>query len=181
MNEKKPTKGWSAVKGLLKKWEAAQLTALIKDLYDHSGDNRTFLDARLQTDGGDALESYRNRIVEQFFPKRGFGKLKLGEARKAIRDYKKATGNAEGTVELLLTYLENGNQFTCEFGDINGPFYESLCSVMDELAALLKSGGPEACARGQDRLELVASKADGIGWGYGDYVNAVVRELYEID
>ncbi|MBC8097053.1 MAG: plasmid pRiA4b ORF-3 family protein, partial [Akkermansiaceae bacterium] len=103
MTDKKPVKGWSAVKQHLKDWNAAQLSALIKDLYDSSKDNRTFLDARVQADGngGAALETYRQRIVEQFFPKRGFGKLKLAEARKAIRDYKKATGNVEGAIELL--------------------------------------------------------------------------------
>lgn len=179
MTNKKPAKGWSAVKQHLKDWDAAQLTALLKDLYDSSTDNRTFLDARVQAEvgGGAALETYRQRIVEQFYPKRGFGKLKLAEARKAIRDYKKATGNVEGTIELLLTYLENGNEFTCEFGDINGPFYDSLCSVMDELAELLKAEEPKAYAKVQDRLDHVATKANGIGWGYGDHINGVVGEL----
>lgn len=178
----KPTRkpvGWSAVKQHIKVWNSAQLIALIKDLYDCSSDNRSFLDARVQADdpGGATLEIYRKRIMEQFFPKRGFGKLKLGEARKAIRDYKKATGNAEGTIELLLTYLENGNDFTCEFGDINGPFYDSLCSVMDELATVLKAEGGAAYAKVVDRLNAVASKAAGIGWGYGDHINGVVGEL----
>lgn len=62
------------------------------------------------------LETYRSKIVEQFFPKRGVGKLKLGEARKAIRDYRKATGNIPGTAELLMTYVENGAEFTHQYG-----------------------------------------------------------------
>ncbi len=175
---KKPG-GWSAVKQHLKDWNAAQLNGLIKDLYASSTDTRTFLDARVQAQeaGGEALATYRKRIVDQFFPARGFGKLKLGEARKAIRDYKKATGNMEGTTELLLTYLENGNAFTCEYGDINEPFYDSLCSVMDELAAVLKEQGQVAYAKVGDRLNRVAAKADGMGWGYGDHITGVVREL----
>jgi hypothetical protein len=176
---RKPVKGWSAVKQRIKTWDTAQLTALIKDLYDSSSDNRAFLDARLQADdgGGAALETYRQRIVQQFFPKRGFGQLKLAEARKAIRDYKRATGNVEGTIELLLTYLENGNDFTCRFGDIDERFYDSLCSVIDELAAALKSEGPEAYAKVRDRLDQVATNANGIGWGYGDHINGVVGKL----
>ena len=178
----KPTKkpgGWSAVKNHIKDWNAAQLTALIKDLYDSFTDNRTFLGARVQAESnsGAAFETYRQRIVEQFYPKRGFGKLKLGEARKAIRDYKKATGNMDGTIELLLTYLENGNDFTCEFGDINEAFYDSLCSVMDELATVLKAEGRAAYEKVGDRLNQVATKANGIGWGYGDHINGVVGEL----
>ena len=176
---KKKLGGWSAVKQHIKDWNTDQLTALIKDLYDSSAGNRSFLDARVQAEGsgGAALEIYRQRIVEQFFPKRGFGQLKLGEARKAIREYKKATGNVEGTIELLLTYLENGNDFTCEFGDINDPFYDSLCSVMDEMATVLKAEGRTAYAKVADRLKAVAGKADGIGWGYGDHITGVVGEL----
>lgn len=179
MPEKKPPKGWSAVKQHIKGWDAARLTALLKDLYQSSPENRTFLDARVRADegGGAALEIYRQRIVEQFFPKRGFGKLKLAEARKAIRDYKKATGNVEGGIELLVTYLENGNDFTCEFGDIDERFYDSLCSVMDELATVLKVEGSGAYAKVRDRLNQVAIKSSGIGWGYGDHINWAVDEL----
>ena len=179
MNDPKTPKGWTAIKRHIKDWDANQLTALLKDLYNSSTANRTFLDARIQGDngGGVAIETYRKIIVDQFYPKRGEGKLRLAEARKAIRDYKKATGNMEGTIELFLTYLENGNEFTCEFGDIDGPFYDSLCSVMDELAALLKEEGPEAYAKVRDRLDRVATKAYGIGWGYGDHINRAVEEL----
>jgi hypothetical protein len=158
-----------------------QLTALLKDIYESSAGNRTFLDARVQaeTGGGEALEIYRQRIVEQFFPKRGFGKLKLAEARRAIRDYKKATGNVEGTIDLLLTYLENGNDFTLEFGDIDERFYDSLCSVMDELASVLKTQGSAAYEKVADRLSQLSSDADGLGWGYGDHITGVVASLDE--
>ncbi|MDZ4742644.1 MAG: hypothetical protein SGI98_04400 [Verrucomicrobiota bacterium] len=115
--------------------------------------------------------------MDQFYPKRGDGQLKLGKARKPIRDYKKATGNIEGTIELLRVYLENGNDFTCEFGDISDPSYDSLCSVMDELAKLLKVEGKEAYAKVADRLHTVASRAEKIGWGYGDHISGVVKEL----
>lgn len=181
MPEPKPSKGWTTIKRHLKDWDAARLTALVKDLYDSSSANRTFLEARTQAtaSGGAALEIYRARIVEQFFPKRGFGKLKLSEARKAVREYKKATGNAEGTIELLLTYLENGNEFTCQYGDISASFYDSLCSVMDELAGMLKSEGRAVYAKVSDRLDRVATKAKGIGWGYGDHINWAVEELAE--
>ena len=104
--------------------------ALVKDLYDHAADDRDFLEARCQVEGGGsaALEKYRRKIIEQFFPRYGSGieKVKLGEARKAIRDYRKATGNLAGTLELMLTYVESGTQFTCECGDMDEGFYKSL-------------------------------------------------------
>jgi hypothetical protein len=57
-------------------------------------------EARFQTEdgGGPALEKYRRKIIDQFFPRygNGIGKLRLGEARKATRDYRKATGTWRG-------------------------------------------------------------------------------------
>ena len=95
------------------------LIALLKDLFDHSIESRAFLSARFLADGvPDAiLDKYRKRIVEQFFPKRGDGKLDLRSARRAIRDYRKATSDLAGTVDLMLTYVESGTEFTNQFGD----------------------------------------------------------------
>src|SRR5579871_1631795 len=105
MSEKKSS-GWQNVRQQLNECTKSALIALVKDLYDASPDNRDFLQARFQAKAnvGTALEKYRHKIVEQFFPACGFGKLNLGEARKAIRDYRKATGNLAGTIDLMLNY-----------------------------------------------------------------------------
>ena len=160
-------------------WSKPALIALVKDLHDASPDNRDFLLARFQAedDAGAALEKYRHKIVEQFFPSRGDGKLKLAEARKAIRDYRKATGNLTGTIDLMLTYVENGTEFTHEFGDINEFFYNSLESVLNEMSQLLMCDGPELYPRFRERIRRLATHADGIGWGYGDAVRGQVYQL----
>ena len=176
--EKKPT-GWSIIRQPMKDWSRPALLALIKDLYDASVENRNFLQARVQAEdaGGEALEKYRERIVEQFFPRRGFGKLKLAEARKAIRDYRKATGNLAGTIDLMLTYVESGTRFTREYGDINEPFYNSLDSVLAEMAQLLIKEGAELYPRFRDRLSKVEADASHVGWGYCDSVREQVELL----
>lgn len=82
-SEKKPT-GWSAIRRRLNAQSKPALLALVKDLYDASSSNRDFLHARVQAEAGNetAVERYRRTIIEQFYPLRGFGKLKLAEARK---------------------------------------------------------------------------------------------------
>jgi hypothetical protein len=166
----KPATGWSAIRRQIADWPKPALIALIKDLHDASPENRDFLRARFDAESGEARENYRRKIVEQFFPQRGFGKLKLAEARKAIRDYRKATGNVAGTIDLLLTYLENGTEFTQQFGDINEAYYNSLESVLNELTTLLLGEGRECYPQCRDRLARVEQLANHIGWGYGDYV-----------
>ena len=176
----KKTAGWPIVRQHISSWSKPALIALVKDLYDATPDNRDFLLARFQAEenSGAALDKYRRKIVEQFFPARGFGKLKLGEARKAIRDYRKATGNLEGTIDLMLTYVENGTEFTRQFGDINESFYNSLESVLNELAQMLTKQGGELYPKFRERVQRLESSASGIGWGYGD---AVADRVYQLE
>jgi hypothetical protein len=154
---KKPG-GWSTVRQQLTTWDKDALLALVKDLYDVDAENRDFINARIKAgeSDGEALEKYRGKIVEQFFPSRGFGKLKLGEARKA-------TGNLPGTVELLMTYVENGAKFTREFGDIDERFYNSVESVLEELAVLLRGEAQGMYPQFRARLGRVERMTDGIG------------------
>lgn len=174
-----PAPRWSDLSRRLRGWSKPALLALVKDLHDSSPENRRFLQARLQAKqpGGTAAEPYRRLIVEQFFPARGFGRLKLGEARKAIRDYRKASGDLPSTVELLLTYIENGTEFTRQFGDINETFYDSMESAGNELRTLLLGEGSHVYAPLRERLLRLESLADGIGWGYGDFIRDLVAEL----
>lgn len=177
----KPCGGWPRIRTQLNDWSKPAVIALVKDLYDHAADSRDFLEARFQAEdaGGAALEKYRHKIIEQFFPRRGsgIGKLKLGEARKAIRDYRKATGNLAGTLELMLTYVENGTRFTCEYGDIDEPFYNSLDSVLAEFARLLVNEAQELYPLFEDRLQQLEYAASNIGWGYCDSVREQVQML----
>lgn len=177
----KKSGGWSAVRQHLAAWDRPALLALVKDLYDAAAENRDFIQARCHADesGGEVLEKYRRKIVEQFFPARGEGKLKLGEARKAIRDYRKATGNLPGTVELLMTYVENGAQFTYEYGDIDERFYSSVESALSELGTLLLGEARALYPQFRDRLTNVEQITHGIGWGFHDFIADVVGQLEE--
>lgn len=179
---KKPKPGgWSAVRQQLDTWEKPALLALVKDLYETAVANRDFIQARCQAgeSGGEALEKYRAKIVAQFFPTRGFGKLKLDEARRAISTYHKATGNFTGTAELLMTYVENGARFTHEYGDIDERFYGSVESALDELAVLLRGEAREIYPQLRTRLARVEEMIDGIGWGFHDFVGDVIGQLDE--
>jgi len=174
---KKPAT-WSAIRQQIATWEKPALLALVKDLYETNTKNRDFLLARCQAEagGGDAIESYRKKIVDQFFPARGFGKLKLGEARKAIRDYHKASGSLPGTAELLMCYIENGADFTNQYGGIDERFYNSIESALDELAALLRKE-PGLYPPFAERLAKVEQLTSGIGWGFHDFICDVVVQL----
>ncbi len=180
LTTKKPA-GWSALRRPLTTWEKPALLALLKDLFEAAAVNRDLLRARVLagTNDGELLEKYRRKIEEQFFPARGFGKLKLGEARKAIRDYRKATGNVAGTAELLMTYVENGTKFTREYGDIDERFYTSIESALGELAELLRGDARGLYAQFAGRLGAVEQMSDCVGWGFHDTIADIVAQLHE--
>lgn len=172
MPSKTKSLNWSELRKTLTKWEVPELVDLIKELHGRSPETRQYLHARLARDADDesVLQPYCERITREFYPAKGFGKLRLAEARKAIRDYRKASGNSAGTAELMLTYLENGTCFVLDFGNPDERFYDSLSSVLHELVTLLISEGPELYPRFRERLLNLEDNARPIGWGYGDEV-----------
>jgi hypothetical protein len=173
---------WSQVKAQIKRWDKAQLTGLIQDLFDYSQANRDSLAARLlrESIGEQAIAPYLKRIELAFYRKSGepANRLNLKDARAAIRDYQRATSDATGTLELMLAHVETGTTFTCDFGDINEAFYDSLCSTLHDMKKLLLGDeGRPLYPDVKGRLAELARQADRIGWGYGDYVGDVVAEL----
>jgi len=175
---KKPTT-WTTVRKHLETLEKPELVALLKDLYRLSPLNKACLNARVDPDECDSevFLKYRKLITDQFFPARGEGQLKLGEARKVIRDYRKATGSVRGTAELMMTYVESGAEYTHQYGDIWESFYSSIESVLDELVNLIRREGQELYPEFSDRLLDVVDLTNGIGWGFHDYIAEVVMQL----
>lgn len=169
---------WSLIRKELLTWDRTALLSLVKDLYDTSATNRDFISARChKEDDFGEIKVYRKRIVEQFYPARGIGKLQLGEARKAIREYRKATGNLLGTIELLMTYVENGARFTNEYGDIDERFYSSMESALNEFAELLLTKAPKLYPQFRERCLNVVEMTESVGWGFHDFVIETVHYL----
>ena len=182
-NEKRTgkTSSWSTLRRHLMTLDKPVLLALLKDLYEASASNRDFIQARCQAgeSGAQIFEKYRRTIVEQFYPSRGEAKLKLGEARKAIKDYRKASDDVHGTAELLMTYVEQGAEFTHDYGDIDERFYNSVESALDELAGLLRNEAREIYPKLSERLARVELITGNIGWGFHDYIADVLWQLEE--
>jgi hypothetical protein len=88
-----------------------------------------------------------------------------------------ARGNLTGTIELMLTYVEQGTAFTLQYGDINEAYYNSLESALNDMVELLVKDGGGLYPRFRERILQVSADASGIGWGYGDNVGDLVATL----
>lgn len=161
----------SELKKELKPFEQKELIQLIADLYKLNGDVKHYLSNRFI--GEEAItslyEATKKKIENEFFPERGFGKMRLKEAKNAIANFKKLAGDHEKTVDLMLYYVEIGTQFTNTYGDIDAPFYNSMISMYGNVIDACNKD--EALFRTfEERLYAIVEESEGIGWGYHDCI-----------
>lgn len=180
MTTAEPT--WRRVKKAVSELRDGQLTDLVRDLYRLSDENAAFLPARLLHDVElvQTLEPYKQRIQKAVSPRNPWKQyVRLSEGRKAISDYKKANGNVRDLLALMSYYVQCGNDFTLEFGDIDEAFYDSLCSMVEQIKdLLLAEQSSELALEFLLLLEHEFQRIDGqIGWGYPDQVGDQVEEL----
>jgi len=122
--KKGPT--WSDVKAALVDLDKKQLLKLVADLYRLSNENKTFLNSRFDV-GDNPLGPHKKIIQECMYPDIYSNKpIQISRAKKAISSYSKAVGDPAGEAELMTYFVECGNKFTVDFGDIDGPFYYAL-------------------------------------------------------
>ena len=179
MSKQKPLT-WSQVKTKLSGASQQELLNIIRDLYKLNPDNKVFLSSHLQIgDPRDLSEPYRRKIRNEFNPDRGFPKLNLKIARKALNDFKKASADPRAVADLMIYYVEQGVQCTLQYGDIDEGFYSSLESVFtDAIEVITKTGKVKIIAEFYPRLERIVRDTLGIGWGFHDYLDDTFYSNY---
>jgi len=176
-SKKKPT--WKEVKAILTQKDNRELVKLISDLYALGVDNKTFIHSRYSV-GKSILEPYKGIISESLYPDVYKNKpIRLAVGRKAISDYYKATQDEIGRLELMMHYLEQGNQFTVDYGDIDESFYSSLESMFERILSGIKQQPKNIQDEYISRLENIVESAKDMGWGYYDYISDIFEEVVE--
>ncbi len=174
---------WPQIRKQLRQKDPDQLIDLLKGLYDLSLANKAFLRLQFSDHPEDTeyLEKCRQRVIQAIYPpQRNFPDYpKFAQARKAVNEYKKVTGDVNGIVDLLLIYVERGTAFTSDFGDIDEPFYERLETALSNAADLIKTSPTRIQLYQIFRARLLRLRKDAgwMGWGYGDTVNDIISEL----
>ena len=169
---------FSPIKKALAKHDRQALVALVGELYALSAQNRDFLDARF-AESDSALQRYKKIIHHALYPDvMSSDPVSFRDAKKAIADYRKALGEASGVAELIVYAVECGNQFTCDFGDIDGPFYDSLIRMFDSAAKVVSALEPEVAEPFIARLGTIVKRASGTGWGYFDSIADIFAESF---
>lgn len=164
----------------LKTLDHVELVDLVLTLYKANGKTKELINTRFigEKYQEDALESYKKKMNDEFFPKNMRKMPSLKAAKSLITEFKKI-GSFEMVLDLMLYYVECGTEFTNDFGDIDGPFYDSLCSVFDQFVDQLNLKGTEDIyIKFQNRIDDLRASSSNIGWGFGD---DILNKSYEIE
>lgn len=162
----------------MKSYEQKDLIQLISDLYKNSKEVQSYLSVRFLGEEAvsELFNQTRKKIENEFFPEKGFGKLRLNEAKKAIAEFKKHTNDEFKTTDLMLFYVEQGVEYTNAYGDINESIYSSMETMYEKVITLC--GKHEDYYKAfADRLKQVVHDTEGIGWGFHDQLYYLHSEL----
>lgn len=148
-----------------------ELVQLLIESFQSSKQMEQFLTVKLI--GEEAVEAlfsaYQKKVKDEFFPDRGFGKLRLTEAKKAIDEFEKITRSQKYTLELKLYYVELGVEFTNTFGDVDARFYDSIVNMYASVVEMINDDdGCNLFEEYEERIATVVEKTEGIGWGFHD-------------
>jgi hypothetical protein len=176
---------WTELDKQLRELSVDNVIKLMKGLHDLSPQNKAWLRAKLLpvTQDSKYLEDCRRKIIHHVYKETsGLPHMpRFREAKKVISEYRKSTSDLRGTLDLMLTYLERGNEFTNDFGDIDEPFYDALINMLERFAVELRRSPAKYELYEQFRSRLMAiRKTSDIGWGYGDFIQDTVDELEEL-
>ena len=178
MNKKKPTT-WAAVKRSLDQMDRAGLVGVIHDLYEAADINRRFLQARF-VPSALVLEDYRRLVRAAVFPDPFSQRpIRLRDASKTIVEYKRATGDLAGAVDLMLEFVEAGTEQSADLGYGEDAYFAALerkvRDVVQSLDALPDVDRRAAAAR----LVKLGEYQGTIGWGYSDFLGDVAAKVQD--
>jgi len=139
---------------------------------------REYYQSKLSDTGeNELLKKYINIVKNEFFPDRGFGKMRLSVAKKAITDFSKLSNNNENIAEIMLFYVEMGVGFTQSYGDINEPFYDSMEGMYDKVAEFTIEHHLENIFI--ERFKKIVEDTADMGWGFNESLETIFYENFE--
>ncbi len=175
--QSKSQPGWTDVKAKLAGFDRAALLGLVQDLYAAHKDNRAFLHARFGL-GENALEPYKKTIDRWLWPDMVRRQdTSVSRAKRAITDYKKALGDAEGVGELMVFYCERAAGFSRDVSHDDAGYFDALVRMFEQ--ALKTANTLPASVQGNliARLERVRNSSREFGYDVADDMEVLLSEF----
>lgn len=171
---------WEEVKAELAGFDRAALLAVLQDLYAAAESNRAFLHARFGL-GQDSLQSYKKIIDRWLWPDTFRGEeTSVSRAKRAISDYRKASGDREGLAELMVYYCERAAGFCRDVDHQNAAYCDALVRMFEQaLRTTIGLAANSGTIRNRllGTLDHVRSIGRQLGYGVGDNMDVLFAEF----
>jgi hypothetical protein len=154
---------WRDVRAALLDFDRAGLRGLVQDLYTASKDNQAFLHARLGL-GHDQLRPFKLMKGQP---------ISTSKAKKAIADYKKAIGLADGMAELSIFYCEEALGFLESCGIEDESYFAALIRMYGRSIEFVSSLSPAERTTYIQRLGSLRSRGRNVGWAVEEEFNSL--------
>jgi uncharacterized protein YktA (UPF0223 family) len=165
------------LKKYLKTKNNEELQKEIVEIVKNFKDVKEFYNLKLNPESEkETFQKYKKIVENEFFPDRGFGKLRYAEVNKAIKDFEKCSNTPELIGELKLLYAESGVEFTNTYGDIDERFYVNIVRAYDSALSYIAQHDLED--KFEEKAKEISDEASGIGWGFEDAMIEVFYEYY---
>ena len=164
---------WNDIKAELAQFDRLGLLGLLKDLNALCPENNAFLSARLGV-GNDPLAPYKKTISRWIYPDLMKGQnVSVSKAKKAIAEYRKAIGRAEGMAELCIHYCEEAARLIGDCGIDDQAYNSALVRMFDHGLTQAIALPTAERDRKLERLDAVRGSLRGVGWGVSDNMNEI--------
>ena len=168
---------WANVKASLDRMERPGLLGVIHDLYKASSLNRRFLHARF-VPAAPAIDEYRGLVRAAVFPDPLSQRpIRLRDATAAITEYKRATGDLAGTVDLMLEFVEAGTEQAADLGYGEDAYFAALERKVRDIVRSLDALPDMDRHTATARLIKLGEYQGTIGWGYCDFLSDVAAKV----
>ena len=171
---------WENVEAELARFDRAALLALLQDLYAAAAGNRAFLHARFGL-GLDLLQPYKKILDRWLWPDVFRGEeASVSKAKRAISDYRKASGDAEGVAELMVYYCEQATGFCRDVAYQDAAYRDALVRMFEQALRSttdLASNSGTIRNRLLERLDRVLDVGHELGYGVGDDMDVLHAEF----
>jgi hypothetical protein len=138
--------------------------------------NRRFLHSCL-TPGRRAIEEYRRLVADAIYPDPFSNRRVSVRAAAAIVEYRRSTGDASGTVDLMLTFVEAGTEQAADLGYGDETYFNALQIRLDAVVKEFDTLPADVRANVSTRLGRIQVRAHDVGWGFSDAVDELVHAL----
>lgn len=153
------------------------LEALLLQIYRKNSECKELIEAKVDPElEARAFEKYKKQIISEFFPDRGFGRLRYSVMRKALKNFKDISMNHKLIAELMMIHVEKGVEFTNAYGDIDDRFYDNIAGMYAKVLRYIAEHNLQTIFR--QRCREVVEQTEGMGWGFHDGLGDLYHKYY---